>query len=109
MIFEINGVEWHVEFVAPGSNLLRRSDGSLSVGVTDNLTRTVYLSNLLHGRFLDKVISHELCHVWCFMNNIYMPIEVEEQVADFLATYGRDIFYMADFVLSNLTENEIYA
>lgn len=77
--------------------------------VTDNLTRTVYLSNLLHGRFLDKVISHELCHVWCFMNNIYMPIEVEEQVADFLATYGRDIFDMADFILSNLTENEIYA
>ena len=24
MIFEINGVEWHVEFVAPGSNLLSR-------------------------------------------------------------------------------------
>ena len=44
MIFEINGVEWHVEFVAPGSNLLRRSDGSLSVGVTDNLTRTVYIN-----------------------------------------------------------------
>lgn len=43
------------------------------------------------------------------MNNIYMPIEVEEQVADFLATYGRDIFDMADFILSNLTENEIYA
>lgn len=95
--------------VPPGSPHLLRSDFSRTVGVTDDSVKTVYVSNLLRGRFLDKVNSHELVHVFSFVNNLYIPIDVEEQIADFLATYGRDIFSVADDILERLKLDEYYA
>lgn len=95
--------------VPSGSPHLLRSDFSRTVGVTDNSVKTVYVSDLLCGKFLDKVTSHELVHVFSFVNNLYIPIEVEEQIADFLATYGRDIFAVADDILEGLKLEEYYA
>ena len=95
--------------VPPDSPHLLRSDFSRTVGVTDNSVKTVYVSDLLRGRFLDKVNSHELVHVFSFVNNLYIPIDIEEQIADFLATYGRDIFAVADDILERLKLEEYYA
>ena len=38
MRFKINGIEWQTVEVPSSDGSLRRSDGSLSVGVTDNGT-----------------------------------------------------------------------
>ena len=65
MTFIINNRMWHIEFVNAASEKLHRSDGSLTVGVTDGNDDCVYLSDLLSGAFLKKVLCHELCH--CFM------------------------------------------
>lgn len=90
-MFTINGIEWEIVFVEPYSEELLRSDKSRTVGVTDFNKRTVFLSNLLRGRFLRRVIAHELCHCYCFSNNCYMEIEEEERLADWVSLYAEDL------------------
>lgn len=101
-MFTINGIRWHISFVEPNSNYLRRSDGSLTVGVTDFPKRTVFLSNLLKGAFLRKVTAHELTHCFCFSYDIVLDIEEEERMADFMATYGEELIYLLDDVMSQI-------
>lgn len=109
MMFRVKNQIWNYVMVPPNSPHLLRSDFSRTVGVTDNSVKTVYVSKLLRGKFLDKVNSHELVHVFSFVNNLYIPIEIEEQIADFLSTYGRDIFAVADDILERLKWEEYYA
>lgn len=90
-MFTINGITWEIEFVEPYSEELLRSDKSRTVGVTDFNKRTVFLSNLLSGRFLRRVVAHELCHCYCFSNNCYMDIEEEEWLADWVSLYAEDL------------------
>lgn len=101
-MFTINGITWNIKFVNPNSNNLRRSDGSLTVGVTDFPQRTVYLSELLKGAFLRKVVAHELTHAFCFSYDIVLDIEEEERMADFIATYGEELIYLLDDIMSNI-------
>lgn len=105
MNFELNGVKWNVVYVAPQNSVLRRSDGSLSVGVTDKSTRCIYLSERLTGGFLRKVLIHEICHAVCMSFDIYLPLEQEEVLCDFVATYGDKIFDLVDkmIVLVNVS------
>lgn len=95
---------WHIAFVEPYSNVLNRSDGSKTVGVTDNNTKTVYLSNILQGKFLDKVLCHELVHVASFSYNCEIDIDTEEIIADFMSLYGREIIYLADDLIKSFVE-----
>lgn len=92
MNFEINGINWTVVYVDARNRLLTRSDGSRSVAVTDANTKCVYVSNLLYGAFLRKVLLHEVCHATMFSYDIHIPIEQEEFICDFVATYGDSIF-----------------
>lgn len=72
-MFTINGIDWEIIYVNPFSDDLRRSDGSLTVGVTDMLKRSVFLSNRLRGAFLRKVLAHELVH--CFIIIVILHID----------------------------------
>jgi hypothetical protein len=96
MKFTVNNQEWELVFVNPSNNNLKRSDGSITIGMTDNNTKTVYINNKLKGYMADKVICHELTHVFAFEFDYYMDIETEEIVADFMSLYGRDIVYLLD-------------
>lgn len=91
MTFTINGIQWRVLFVEPYSDDLRRSDGTLTCGVTDGNTHEIYLSNLLRGTFLRKVVAHELCHCYCMSFNEYMPLEEEERLANWVSLYAEDL------------------
>lgn len=95
-MFTINGITWDIVWVSPNSNDLRRSDGSVTVGVTDWNDRCVYLSKGLNGAFLRRVMAHELCHCFCFSYNISMPIEEEEFLADWISLYGSELVYLLD-------------
>ena len=101
-MFIINGITWNIKFVEPYSDYLRRSDGSLTVGVTDFPKKTVYLSELLKGAFLRKVMAHELTHCFCFSYDIVLDIDEEERMADFIATYGEELIYLLDNIISNI-------
>lgn len=96
MKFKVNNQEWELVLVNPSNNNLKRSDGSITIGMTDNNTKTVYINNRLNSTLTDKVICHELTHVFAFEFDYYMPIETEEIVADFMSLYGRDIVYLLD-------------
>lgn len=103
-MFKINNKTWEIVKISRQNPMLMRSDGSRTVGMTDRNTQTIYIADDLLGGFLDKVLCHELCHAFCLSYNIYMDIETEEIVADFLATYGREVFEIADRLLLEIME-----
>ena len=107
MDFVINGFRWDVVFVSSNSEKLHRSDGTLTVGVTDWGTKCVYLSNVLHGAFMEKVLCHEIVHCFCFSFNIHIPIEQEEFMADFISVHGKNIIYLLDDLMRDLISRAV--
>lgn len=101
-MFTVNNIMWDLVFVLPSDSNLMRSNKTYTLGVTDNNLKTVFVNNMLTGKLLDKVICHELTHVFAFSYDLHMPIETEEIVADFLATYGRDVFAVADELIRDM-------
>lgn len=104
MTFIVNNIRWKTVFVPTDSFLLRRSDGSYTIGVTDRNTHCVYLSDILQGSKLRKVFTHETCHVICMSYDIHLPIEQEEFLCDFVATYGDEIFNIVNIMFEMLKE-----
>ena len=51
-MFSINNIEWFFKFVEPDDLMLLKSDGSYTVGVCDNVTKTIYINTTLRGKFL---------------------------------------------------------
>ena len=109
MYFVINGIEWSLVFVPSFSEYLQRSDGSYTIGMTDSNTNTVYICNKLHGDKLRHVICHEITHAICFSYDIYMPIELEEKLCNFVADYGEEIIYLVEDIIKNISQLEKYA
>ena len=108
MFFTVNGEKWQLSFVKPNDVMLMRSDKTITLGVTDDNYRTVFINNKLNGRLLDKVLCHELVHVFSFAHDLNIPIKTEELIADFLATYGRDVFDVADELLTRMMKVAIW-
>lgn len=53
-----------------------------------------------NGGFMQrKVLIHEVCHAICMSYDVYLPIEQEEILCDFVATYGDEVFDIVDMVL----------
>ena len=102
MTFIVNNQEWKLLFVKPNSKELMRSDGSITLGMTDNNVKTVFVNNRLNDYMTDKVICHELTHVFAFEFDYYMDIETEEIVADFMSLYGRNIMLLLDDLIKVL-------
>lgn len=102
MTFTVNGNEWQLEFVKPNSKELIRSDGSVTIGMTDNLQKKVFINNMLNDYMTDKCLAHELCHVYAFEFDYFMPLDVEETVADFFSLFGRNMVYMLDDLIQVL-------
>ena len=98
-MFTINGIDWEIIYVNPFSDDLRRSDGSITIGMTDWNTKTIYLCNKLHGYKLEHVLCHELCHAVCFSWDIRMDINLEEELCNFMANHGKEIIYLLDDLL----------
>lgn len=101
-MFTVNGKTWNIDFVEPLNRNLMRSDNVYTLGVTDNSLKTIFLSNKLYGKMLDKVLCHELVHVYSFENNCEINIQTEEIIADFMSLYGRDIIYLADDIMNGV-------
>ena len=102
MTFTVNGSTWHLSFEKPSSSNLLRSDGVATLGVTDNALKPVFINNRMTQRMTDKVLCHELVHVYSFENGLSIPIETEEIIADFMSLYGRSIIYLADGILHDV-------
>jgi hypothetical protein len=87
-MININGEEWRIALVSPLDPALRRSDLSFALGVCDDTEKTIFISNNLSQKYIEKVLCHELTHAAMFSYNINLTLEQEEILADLIATYG---------------------
>ena len=101
-MYQINNKTWNIRRVQSDSPMLMRSDGSYTVGMCDRTTQTIYISELLQGKFLRKVLLHEITHSAMCSYGIDMSVEQEEMFCDLLATYGDEIIGIVDSVFSAL-------
>ena len=101
-MFNINNIYWKLAFVAPDFPLLQRRNGEFTIGACDNLTRTIYISNILQGNLLKKVLCHQITHAAMFSYNVDLSIEQQELVADLISTYGEQIIYITNKIFSKL-------
>ncbi len=102
-MIEINGVIWNLYFVQPYHPALYRSDGSLTIGMCDGSTNSIYICDALDGFMTKKVLCHELVHASMFSYGIILSIDQEELVADLLATYGEEIIDKTNLIFSKLS------
>ena len=103
-MYQINGKTWYIRIVRSDSPMLMRSDGSYTVGMCDRTTQAIYISELLQGKFLRKVLIHEVCHSAMFSYGIDMSVEQEELFCDLVATYGDEIIGIVDNMFRLLSE-----
>ena len=96
MKFTVNNQEWELVLVKPNSKELVRSNGTITIGMTDNNQKKVFINNRLSDYMFDKCFAHELCHVFAFSFDYFLDIETEEIVADFFSLFGRSIIYQLD-------------
>lgn len=109
MIFTMNDHVWQLTYVDPLSPLLVDRTGNLTLGVTDPLTMSVYISNALEPQMRERVLIHELGHVtmvsYGMLDDIHRMvkqrywIEAEEWVCNFLADHGEEVRRIADDIL----------
>lgn len=100
--FRMNGDIWKIVTVHSSSRFLVDRTGNVRVATTDPTTLTVYISDLLSGDFLDRVIIHELGHCALFSFDLISDIHdavypeywilAEEWICNFIADYGSMIF-----------------
>lgn len=88
--------------MSPNSEMLKREDGTTTVGMTDLSNHKIYISNNIHGLFLRKVICHEITHAYCMSKKIYIPYKYEEYFCDLVATFGSDIVELSKCICDNL-------
>ena len=103
--FYMNGLRWRVRFTYPTDPVLVDRTGTLTIGVTDPQTMTIYLSNKLRGEFLTRVVLHELSHAmmysYHYLDEIHRYckkrywIEMEELIANLIADRAYEIFQRA--------------
>lgn len=108
----MNGYLWRVCYVDPNDPMLVDRTGTLTVATTDPATMCVYISNVLHGDFLWRVVIHELGHCAIFsfgladdIHKMTYPkywVEAEEWVCNFIANYGLSIFEAGHCVLDDI-------
>jgi hypothetical protein len=80
----INGVKWGVKLVSPFHTKLFQKNGSRSVGVCDNYTKTIYISWDLNRTMVYRVLKHELVHAILFSYDVKMDLDAEEHLAEWI-------------------------
>lgn len=101
-MFFINNILWHIKFVSPNNRIFQKNNGSFTVGVCDNIAKTIYLANNLEGAMLKKVLCHEIVHAAMFSYRINLSYEQEEVIADLISTYGEEIINITNEVFKRL-------
>ena len=107
MKININNINWRIKFSQASDRDLQRYDGTYTIGMTDNKQKTIFLYEGLNGSLLYKVLCHELVHAFCFSYGLKFSVEEEERLADFIATYGKNIFDMTDDLIGYILKRRI--
>lgn len=92
-MFIIRGEEWRVKIVDPNNLNLQRSDGSYTIGCTDDRQKTIFIADGLSEERLRLVIIHEITHAVMYSMDIYMDIYQEEVLCNVVAKYSEWILH----------------
>lgn len=103
MTFNINGNMWIVRFANINDNNLRRSDGSLALGICDNNIKTIFIANNQTDYKTEHILCHEITHAICFEYGILLPLDTEEWLCNFMSEHGKEIIYILDDLLYIIT------
>ena len=104
-MFNINGEDWKILFVSSNHPALVRSDGSRTIGATEDITKSIYIYEGLAPRKLLKVLCHEITHAAMFSYNVELSLDQEELLADLVATYGQEIVDKTNTIFRRIREN----
>jgi hypothetical protein len=102
-MFTINHEVWIVKFMQPYDEIFRMDNGEFTIGVCDDNTKTIYISNLLKGEKLKQVLCHEIVHAAMFSYNVELEYEQEELLANLIAIYGKEIVQITDNIFKRLS------
>ena len=101
-MFQINGQTWFIKIIDPNNEVFVMDNGMYTIGVCDNNTKTIFLSNQLRGNLLKNVLCHELVHAAMFSYQVELDLEQEELVANLIATYGEEIIQKTNEIFKRL-------
>lgn len=90
-MFSINNEYWTVVLVYPDDITLLMPNGRYALGACNDMTKTIYISNTLHGEEFEKVLCHELTHAAMFAYDVILGHDEEELLAEVIATFGEEI------------------
>ena len=90
--------------VCPFHPALKRSDQGYTLGVCDDVVKTIFINDELNEKYIEKVLCHELTHAAMFSYNIELSLEQEEILADLIATYGQEIVHITNLVFKRIME-----
>lgn len=101
MRISINNKDWEIARTDDPDKLMR-TDGTVTLGMTDINDRTIYLWSGLSEMMFRKVLLHELSHAFINSYGIYLNLEEEEILCSFVDTYSTHIIEEADFLMQLL-------
>ena len=100
----INGEEWNFYFTSPNHPILRRSDGTYTIGACDDTLKSIYIAEGLSPELTKKVLCHELTHAAMFSYNVELTVLQEELLANLIATYGQEVINITNSIFLRLRE-----
>ena len=101
-MFTINGEQWQIVLVMPYDVALLMPDGDFAIGACNDSTKTIYISNELHGEAFEKVLCHELVHAAMFAYDVMLEHDEEELLAEIIATFGEEIIDLTDIMFERI-------
>lgn len=96
-MIKINGEVWEIRLVPPYHPGLA-APGGPALGCCNDITKTIYLNNTLPLHRIEKVLTHEIVHAVMYSYDVDISDQVEEIVADIIATYGEGIVSLSNAV-----------
>ena len=101
-MFTINGERWWVVLVVPHDAVLLMPNGKFALGACDDATKTIYISNALHGGAFEQVLCHELVHASMFAYDVMLEHNEEELIAEIIAVFGEEIIDITDMLFERI-------
>ena len=101
-MFLINGEEWRVLLVAPYDEALLMPDGDYALGACNDITKTIYINDQLHGEVFEQVLCHELVHASMFAYNVILGFDEEELIAEIISIFGEEIVDITDMMFDRI-------
>ena len=101
-MFTINGEQWWIVLVRPRDVALLMPNGKYALGACSDATKTIYISNELHGEVFEQVLCHELVHASMFAYNIRLEHDEEELLAEIISVFGEEIIDITDIMFERI-------